>query len=249
MNEKLFDLLDESCRVLQLDEQGQIPFTSDEDLISLKAWAQMNGISPATARQKAGRGSLKTARKIGRDWMVSRFEINPDNRTKQTLPEGCIRDRADQVLFGLRLLDRNSMLDIWDNAGAHSEYCRNVFFRLRSTMTGNSKILFDLLCDEMDSHPRQEIFYIPHEVLISNLKDEAFEGVDSTAVDFPDYLKALTNIVHDLMTHTIDLEVYKSSQTVIMSWYRSLSWVREPDSGLHFVPSNFFRLIFYGLRG
>ncbi len=247
MNEKLFDLLDESGRVVELDEQGQIPFTADEDLITLKAWAQMNGISAATARQKAGRGSLKTARKIGRDWMVSRYEVNPDNRTKQTLPESGGRDTAEQVLWGLRLLDRNTMLDIRDNAGAHSEYCRSVFFRLRSALTGNTRILFDLICDEMNRNPQSDLYYIPHEVLISNLKDEAFDGDDSRAVDFPDYLKALSNIAHDLMAHTIDLEVYKSGQTVVMSWYRSLSWVRKPDSGLHFVPSNFFRLIFFGL--
>ena len=247
MNEKLFDLLDESGRVVQLDEKGQIPFAPDEDLIPLKEWARMNGISPATARQKAGRGSLKTARKVGRDWMVSAREVNPDHRVRQALPEDGADTQADRVLWGLRLLDRNTMLDIRDNAGAHAEYCRNVFFKLRKSLSGNTKILFDLICDAMDQNPQSDLYFIPHEVLISNLQDEAFEGRDSGAIDFTDYLKALSNIAHDLMAHTIDLEVYKSSQTVIMSWYRSVSWINKPNSGLHFVPSSFFRLIFYGL--
>ena len=248
MNENLFDLLDENGRVLTLDEKGQIPFAPDEDLIPLKDWAQQNGISPATARQKAGRGSLRTARKIGRDWMVSRREVNPDNRTRQILPGSEPQDAASRVLYGLQLLDRSAVLDIREDASAHSEYCRNVFFKLRSSLTGNTRILFDLICDAMDDNPQGELFYISHAVLISNLKDEAFEGADSHAVDFADYLQALSNIAHDLMSHTIDLEVVKSGQTVVMSWYRSLSWVRKPDSGMHFVPSNFFRLIFYGLR-
>jgi hypothetical protein len=51
-------------------------------LITLKEWAIAHGINPATARQKAGRGGFKTARKIGRDWFIDENEENIDNRVK-----------------------------------------------------------------------------------------------------------------------------------------------------------------------
>ena len=54
-----------------------------EKLISLVEWAEREGIDPGTARQKAGRGMLKTARKIGRNWVISEKEINLDNRLKE----------------------------------------------------------------------------------------------------------------------------------------------------------------------
>ena len=50
--------------------------------ISLVEWAEKNNIDPATARQKAIRGKLKTARKIGRNWVINEFEENTDNRKK-----------------------------------------------------------------------------------------------------------------------------------------------------------------------
>lgn len=54
-----------------------------ENLISLSEWARMNGIQPDTARQKALRGGFRTARKIGRNWVISKNEPNIDKRKKE----------------------------------------------------------------------------------------------------------------------------------------------------------------------
>lgn len=53
-----------------------------ENLISLGEWAKKNGITPDTARQNALRGKYKTARKIGRNWVIDENEPNTDNRKK-----------------------------------------------------------------------------------------------------------------------------------------------------------------------
>lgn len=53
-----------------------------ENLISLGEWAKKNGITPDTARQNALRGKYKTARKIGRNWVIDEKEPNIDNRKK-----------------------------------------------------------------------------------------------------------------------------------------------------------------------
>ncbi|MFM1602017.1 hypothetical protein ABGF26_02565 [Helcococcus ovis] len=50
--------------------------------ITLKEWAKREGITDATARQKAIRGSLKTAEKIGKQWFIEKSELNMDNRMK-----------------------------------------------------------------------------------------------------------------------------------------------------------------------
>lgn len=52
------------------------------ELISLVEYAKINGISDATARQRAIRGSFKTAKKIGRNWVIDRNEPLVDNRKK-----------------------------------------------------------------------------------------------------------------------------------------------------------------------
>ena len=52
------------------------------NLITLKEWAEINGLESSTARQKAARGSFKTARKIGRQWFIDADEPNSDNRVK-----------------------------------------------------------------------------------------------------------------------------------------------------------------------
>lgn len=51
-------------------------------MITLKEWAITHGISPATARQKAGRGGFETAKKIGRDWFIDENEEHIDGRVK-----------------------------------------------------------------------------------------------------------------------------------------------------------------------
>ena len=50
--------------------------------IPLAEWAHKNGLDESYARQKARRGSLKTAHKIGRDWFINELEPNIDNRKK-----------------------------------------------------------------------------------------------------------------------------------------------------------------------
>lgn len=51
-------------------------------LISLSEYAEAHGRDPATARQMAGRGGFKTARKIGRNWVIDDAEPWPDRRLK-----------------------------------------------------------------------------------------------------------------------------------------------------------------------
>lgn len=58
---------------LEMEQGRDIPLTE---------WAKKNGVNPATARQKAGRGMFKTARKSGRDWFINSEEPNTDNRCK-----------------------------------------------------------------------------------------------------------------------------------------------------------------------
>lgn len=51
-------------------------------LISLADYAKANGRTPDTARQMALRGGFKSARKIGRNWVIEDTEVWPDHRIK-----------------------------------------------------------------------------------------------------------------------------------------------------------------------
>ena len=53
-----------------------------ENLISLVEYAKLHGVTPDTARQRANRGVFKTARKIGRNWVIDKNEPYIDNRKK-----------------------------------------------------------------------------------------------------------------------------------------------------------------------
>lgn len=55
--------------------------------ITLKAWAEREGIDPSTARQKALRGGFKTATKVGRDWIIDESEKRTDLRFKANKEE------------------------------------------------------------------------------------------------------------------------------------------------------------------
>lgn len=55
---------------------------TNEELISLKEYAKLNGIDPATVRQRALRGAYHTARKIGRNWVIDKNEPHVDHRFK-----------------------------------------------------------------------------------------------------------------------------------------------------------------------
>ena len=52
------------------------------ELISLTEYARINGIDPATVRQRANRGAYRTAQKIGRNWVIDRNEPHVDHRFK-----------------------------------------------------------------------------------------------------------------------------------------------------------------------
>ena len=51
-----------------------------QEFVSLKDYAEMNGVEPATVRQKVLRGGFKTAKKIGRNWVIDKNEPYTDNR-------------------------------------------------------------------------------------------------------------------------------------------------------------------------
>ncbi len=53
-----------------------------ERLISLAEYAEKHDRNPASVRQMALRGGFKTARKIGRNWVIDENEPYPDRRIK-----------------------------------------------------------------------------------------------------------------------------------------------------------------------
>ena len=54
----------------------------NEELISLAEYGRLNGIDPATVRQRVNRGAYRTARKIGRNWVIDKNEPHVDPRFK-----------------------------------------------------------------------------------------------------------------------------------------------------------------------
>lgn len=245
----LFSLLDDRGHVVSLNDQGQIPPAAlpSDDLIPLKEWAIRNGIAPATARQKAGRGALKTARKVGRDWMISRYEPNIDHRSKDGLLaiDGPIH--IDAVLNYLLQLNSDTLPDKWISGNMHQAYCRGIFIAFRQNLSGNPQILFDLICEAMENRPQDKVYYISHEEFLANMIDRAFTDTDPGRINFSDYLQALTNVTADLLGHSLVLNTHHSSQTILLPWYQSLTWKHTRSDGIYFVPSDFFKLIFYGL--
>ena len=55
-----------------------------DDYITLKEWAEKNGITPDTARQRANRGAFQTAKKIGNLWVIKEDEPLVDHRRKDS---------------------------------------------------------------------------------------------------------------------------------------------------------------------
>ena len=53
-----------------------------EDLVSSTEYAKLNGKAPKSVRDLIHRGRLKTAVKIGRNWLVNRNEPYPNRRVK-----------------------------------------------------------------------------------------------------------------------------------------------------------------------
>ncbi len=54
-----------------------------QELISLDEYAKMHGKKRESVRQKAKRGGFKTARKIGRNWVIDKNEQYIDRRFRQ----------------------------------------------------------------------------------------------------------------------------------------------------------------------
>ncbi len=70
----------------ELDQEAHSEVTIEMEEgreISLTEWARRNGIDPSTARHKALKGGFKTARKVGRDWMINENEKKTDNRRRK----------------------------------------------------------------------------------------------------------------------------------------------------------------------
>lgn len=51
-------------------------------LITIKQYAEQNGLNHSNVRHKCQRGSYKTAQKIGRDWLIDENEPDTDRRVK-----------------------------------------------------------------------------------------------------------------------------------------------------------------------
>lgn len=52
-------------------------------LVTVAEYARDHGRAPRSVRKMAQRGSLKTARKYGRDWLIDASEPYPDHRRKE----------------------------------------------------------------------------------------------------------------------------------------------------------------------
>lgn len=52
------------------------------ELITIVEYAKIHGKEKSSVRYMCARGSLKTARKIGRDWLIDPNELYPDRRIK-----------------------------------------------------------------------------------------------------------------------------------------------------------------------
>lgn len=63
-------------------------------LITIKEYAEKNGLSHGNVRHKCQRGSYKTAQKIGRDWLIDENEPDVDRRVKSGEYKGW-RDRKE----------------------------------------------------------------------------------------------------------------------------------------------------------
>ena len=245
----LFQMLDEKGQEISLNADGQIPvYSGDADLIPLKDWALQNGISPATARQKAGRGAFRTAKKIGRDWMISRHEPNVDHRYKDPLPGISGPIHIDEVLNYLLLSDPSMLPEQWKGSYTHQSYFKSIFSRLRNRLTGNERILFQLICDAMEVTDADGVSFVSHEEIYSNLREETWNREDYDNMDFDDYLAVLSNTIFDMMRYPLELSATHGMQMILLPWYKSLTWKKDRNDGIYFIPSDFFRLIFRGIR-
>lgn len=54
-----------------------------KEYVTLKEYAEIHGIDPATARQRALRGSFQTAEKMGTVWVIKKDEPYIDHRRRR----------------------------------------------------------------------------------------------------------------------------------------------------------------------
>lgn len=57
-------------------------------LITIKEYADRNGLNHSNVRHKCQRGSYKTAQKLGRDWLIDESEPDVDRRVKSGAYKG-----------------------------------------------------------------------------------------------------------------------------------------------------------------
>lgn len=63
-------------------------------LISIKEYAERNGMQHDNVRHKCLRGCYKTAQKIGRDWLIDEDEKDLDHRIRSGAYIGKVRKSA-----------------------------------------------------------------------------------------------------------------------------------------------------------
>lgn len=107
-------------------------------LISLKQWAEAAGISAVTARQRAQRGSFKTAIKIGRDWVIDENEKLVDHRRKadQVQQSDAVEKMIEQIVEEYHCYD------------IHSESCDDCCSRCENELREDIKKLVELVIKE-----------------------------------------------------------------------------------------------------
>lgn len=87
-------------------------------LISLAQWAASAGITPETARQRAKRGAFKTAKKIGRNWVIDEDETLIDHRTKEA------QMQQDEIIPSEEDLKKQYAIKVLDELCSRMEkYC------------------------------------------------------------------------------------------------------------------------------
>ena len=64
-------------------------------LITIKEYAERNGLLHDNVRHKCRRGSYKTAQKIGRDWLIDENEPDADRRIRSGKYIGRTRNHAE----------------------------------------------------------------------------------------------------------------------------------------------------------
>jgi hypothetical protein len=101
--------------------------------ISLVEYARMHGRNPDTVNQLARRGGLRTARKIGRNWVVDDDEPYPDHRRKT------MRSTLSKEADGLdpaerRTLMRTERIRQWSRVGAYRETFSRSLRRIPSSL-------------------------------------------------------------------------------------------------------------------